>query len=81
MSTHDTSQRREPNIMKRIPKIWPVHPLKPGEDANDKVTCGHCGRSWDAARITSMTPVPSARCPFEYWHTNKKVKKSYSGFM
>ena len=29
------------------------------------MTCGHCGRSWDDARVTSMTPVPSARCPFE----------------
>lgn len=31
-------------------------------------TCGHCGRTWDDALITSMTPVPSGRCPFEYDH-------------
>jgi hypothetical protein len=32
-------------------------------------TCFECGRSWDDARISAITPVPSARCPFEYAHT------------
>ena len=31
-------------------------------------TCGTCGRSWNDALITDRTPVPSARCPFEYIH-------------
>ena len=31
-------------------------------------TCGHCGRTWDDALITSRTPVPSGRCPFEDLH-------------
>lgn len=31
-------------------------------------TCGVCGRSWNDAAISSVTPVPSARCPFEYDH-------------
>jgi hypothetical protein len=31
-------------------------------------TCGACGRSWDDALGTSITPAPSARCPFEYEH-------------
>ena len=28
-------------------------------------TCGDCGRSWDDSIVTSMTPAPAARCPFE----------------
>lgn len=31
-------------------------------------TCGTCNRSWDDTISTSMTPVPSGRCPFEYEH-------------
>jgi hypothetical protein len=34
----------------------------------DPVTCGECHRTWDDAVITSVTPTPSARCPFEQWH-------------
>ena len=30
--------------------------------------CGNCGRLWDDAVITSWTPAPSGRCPFEYEH-------------
>ena len=32
-------------------------------------TCGTCGRTWDDALITSITPAPAGRCPFEYEHT------------
>ena len=31
-------------------------------------TCGECGRTWDDALITSMTPTPAGRCPFEDEH-------------
>ncbi len=31
-------------------------------------TDGNCGLSWDDSIITGMTPAPSARCPFEYFH-------------
>jgi hypothetical protein len=31
-------------------------------------TCGTCHRTWDDAHVTSVTPTPSARCPFEHWH-------------
>jgi hypothetical protein len=31
-------------------------------------TDGSCGLSWDDAIVTSMTPAPAARCPFEYFH-------------
>lgn len=34
----------------------------------DIATCGACGLSWDDAIVTSWTPAPSARCPFEYFH-------------
>lgn len=51
-----------------IPKDFPVQPLKPKQKATDKATCGYCGLSWDDGKVTSMTPAPSARCPFEYFH-------------
>lgn len=51
-----------------IPADFAVQPLKPGQEAKDKVTCGHCGLSWDDAIQTEWTPAPSARCPFEYFH-------------
>ncbi len=31
-------------------------------------TDGACGLSWDDDIVTSMTPAPSARCPFEPFH-------------
>lgn len=31
-------------------------------------TCGHCGRSWNDAASTSITPTPGGRCPFESMH-------------
>jgi hypothetical protein len=51
-----------------IPKDFPVQPLKPGDEAEDRATCGTCGLSWDDGEITSMTPAPSGRCPFEDFH-------------
>lgn len=39
-----------------------------GNDIVDVMTCGHCGRSWNDAAISGVTPVPSGRCPFEYEH-------------
>ena len=52
----------------KIPKDYEVQPLKPGQKAKDRATCGHCGLSWDDGKITSMTPTPSGRCPFEAFH-------------
>jgi hypothetical protein len=51
-----------------IPPNWPVQPLKPGEVAGVRMTCGACELSWDDSIPTSMTPTPSARCPFENFH-------------
>lgn len=31
-------------------------------------TCGACGRSWDDAVGSTLTPAPSGRCPFELLH-------------
>ena len=43
-----------------------------GKVIEDIATCGNCGMSWNDALITDRTPVPSARCPYEYIHTEIK---------
>ena len=60
----------------RIPKSWPVQPLKASETATDKATCGTCGVSWDDVKVTSITPAPSARCPFESFHKSEGSAES-----
>lgn len=57
----------------RVPKDFPVKPIRANAHqqrsaASDLVTCGTCNRSWDDAIVTTWTPAPSARCPFEYFH-------------
>ena len=32
-------------------------------------TCGVCGRSWNDAVASALTPTPAGRCPFEHDHT------------
>lgn len=61
--------------MPQVPKEFPVRPLRNGsakhkaaEAAGTLYTCGACGRAWDDGIVTSWTPTPSARCPFEYFH-------------
>lgn len=56
--------------IRSIPRGFAVQPLKPGQEAKDKCTCGTCGLSWDDAIPTSYTPAPSGRCPFEYFHAS-----------
>lgn len=51
-----------------IPRDFPVQPLHFGQEAKCKATCGECKLSWDDGIPTSMTPVPSGRCPFEAFH-------------
>ncbi len=51
---------------------------------SDIATDGNCGLSWDDSIITSMTPTPSARCPFEAFHQYRQGWKqvtsgSYAG--
>ncbi len=56
----------------RVPKDSPVRPLRVGTKAYAKATglttCGTCGRHWDDDIVTGITPAPSGRCPFEYYH-------------
>jgi hypothetical protein len=59
----------------RVPADFPVRPLRydskawrAAEATRTLATCGGCGRSWDDGIVTSMTPAPAARCPFEYFH-------------
>lgn len=51
-----------------IPDDFPVKVLGPNDPAQCRATCGTCGRCWDDAIVTSMTPAPSGRCPFEAFH-------------
>ncbi len=66
----------------RIPRTFVPQPLKPGQPAKQRATCGHCGRSWDDGVSTGRTPTPSGRCPFEDFHdyrvprTKRKASKS-----
>lgn len=56
--------------MTEVPADFPVRPLTTEQllTAVDPVTCFECERVWDDAIGTEWTPVPSARCPFEYFH-------------
>lgn len=54
-----------------VPEDYPVQPILPGQTAIARTTCGHCGLSWDDAVVTSITPVPGARCPFEPFHIHE----------
>jgi hypothetical protein len=69
---HDRECRDDDDIRDRIPDDWPVRPLEPGEPTGSRCTCGVCGLSWDDSSITSMTPAPSGRCPFESFHRDEE---------
>lgn len=66
---------RHPATHGSIPRDFPVRPLRRGQKAKDRVTCGHCHLSWDDAKATRYTPAPSGRCPFEAFH----VYEGYAG--
>lgn len=55
-----------------IPADHPVRPYDTltdmPDDARAPAMCGTCELWWDDGIVTSFTPVPSARCPFEYEH-------------
>ena len=36
-----------------------------GEPIIELTTCGNCGRSWNNAASTSITPTHGPRCPWE----------------
>lgn len=55
----------------RVPKDFPVRPIRRGSKAASRpgiAECGSCRRLWDDTIATGWTPVPGARCPFEYFH-------------
>lgn len=58
-----------------IPRTHPVQPLRAGQAAKSPATCGHCGLSWDDGKVTSMTPAPGARCPFEEFHLHAEPRQ------
>lgn len=60
--------RKPRSIVDSIPPDHPVQPLGPDDNPQGKATCGVCGLSWDDDKATGMTPTPSGRCPFEYFH-------------
>lgn len=53
-----------------VPDDYPVKELSDSDHSGCRATCGDCGRSWDDAIVTSMTPAPAARCPFESFHNH-----------
>lgn len=64
-----------------IPRDFPVRPLTEWGDpeawnnaaaSRTLSQCGTCGRSWDDSVTTSLTPAPSGRCPFEYFHRDQE---------
>lgn len=63
-----TGQPRRASVVEEIPAHWPVRPIRPVPGDLEVMTCGTCGRSWDDAVVTEMTPAPSGRCPFEPFH-------------
>lgn len=54
--------------LKDIPKDFAVRPLRVGQEAKNRTTCGECGLTWDDDISTAWTPSPGGRCPFEYFH-------------
>lgn len=58
-----------------IPQDFPVRPLAPTDRAEDRVTCGTCGLSWDDSISTTYTPAPSGRCPFEHFHLSQDTEE------
>lgn len=56
---------------------WEVLELETEDHIPDPVQCGTCELWWDDAMVTSMTPAPSARCPFEQFHRDEIDVDSY----
>lgn len=63
--------------LRRLPAVPADHPVQPlitkeeRDMAVDLAQCGECLRYWDDGLCTSMTPAPSARCPFEAYHAEE----------
>jgi hypothetical protein len=57
-----------PEVVEVIPDDYEVRPVDAAAPGSRITTDGYCGLSWDDAVVTSMTPAPSGRCPFEPFH-------------
>ena len=56
-----------------VPGAVPRHDDE-GREIVKLATCGYCGRTWNDAAISSVTPVPAGRCPFECDHDYKEPR-------
>lgn len=52
-----------------------------GKVIEDIATCGECGQSWNDALMTSRTPAPSARCPYEHIHEELAELKTLASLL
>lgn len=66
-----TIEKRPASKPREVPADFPVKVIADTDPAENRATCGTCGRSWDDGIPTSWTPAPSARCPFEYFHADE----------
>lgn len=62
--------------MPSVPSGWPVQPIEQDRRVKNLCTCLTCGRSWDDGVSTSITPAPSGRCPFEYFHPTEEEESN-----
>lgn len=68
--------------MPETPVLTPVPGAQVRLDDNgnpivEVATCGACGRSWNDAAVSAVTPVPAGRCPFEYEHEDAEVPDGF----
>lgn len=58
----------------RIPADFEVRPLRRSTKRPGKTTCGVCRLPWDDDKVTTYTPAPSGRCPFEAFHDEEGAR-------
>lgn len=66
-------------VLRRVPADFPVRPLRRSTRIFGRCTCGTCGLSWNDNLVTSYTPAPSARCPFEAFHDDATDQPAEGG--
>jgi hypothetical protein len=52
--------------------------LEAGQDEteeSEEAICGSCGLTWNDAAVSSKTPTPGGRCPFEHVHEEAEELK------
>jgi hypothetical protein len=58
---------RQMSVDEILANATPVYDAD-GKEIVTMAECGYCGRTWNDAAISSLTPTPAARCPYEYEH-------------